>query len=460
MSKKILIILAAVLLVGITVPAFAAVENVKVGGDITIRGIYRKNFDFTKDTILKDSTGWLMTTTRVYVSSDLTDNVAAVIRLINEREWDVEVAGGVADTTDIDLDLAYIKLSDMFVPGLSATLGRQEILLGEGMVVGNSNPYASPEGLVAWDYNSRKSFDALRIDYEVAAVPLTLTGFAAKINENFVATTFGIGVDASSIPPTVTIANDVFDQDLYGVNANYQVPTAEAEVEAYFVDLKNSNATKKTTNVLAVPTFGLRAAHNVAVIPGLSWKGEFAMQWGKNNVVPAAVGTNEDNKGYAGYLGAEYAFQDIAWEPKIGLTYAHYSGDDDAVDSTNNAWISLFPDGLADKIGAIGYASGQVVDSNLQVLKVTGSIQPVEKVGITLAWFNDSLVKAATGTKKDLGNEVDLGLNYAYSEDVAMGLLFGYFAPGKNIKDAVETTSGAGSSTNAYEVVGTVAVSF
>ncbi len=118
------------------------------------------------------------------------------------------------------------------------------------------------------------------------------------------------------------------------------------------------------------------------------------------------------------------------------------------------------PDGLADKIGAVGYASGQVVDSNLQVVKVTGSIQPVEKVGISLAWFNDTLAKTATGVKKDLGNEIDLGLNYAYSEDVAMGLLFGYFGVGRNIKDNVEAASGAGSSTSAYELIGTVAVSF
>jgi len=43
MSKKILMFIAAVLLVGMSIPAFAAVENVKVGGDITIRGIYRSN---------------------------------------------------------------------------------------------------------------------------------------------------------------------------------------------------------------------------------------------------------------------------------------------------------------------------------------------------------------------------------------------------------------------------------
>ncbi len=62
--------------------------------------------------------------------------------------------------------------------------------------------------------------------------------------------------------------------------------------------------------------------------------------------------------------------------------------------------------------------------------------------------------------KKDLGNEIDLSLEYAYSEDVTMGLLFGYFIKGDFIKNAVDAVSGAGSSTNAMQVVGSVAVAF
>jgi len=46
-----------------------------------------------------------------------------------------------------------------------------------------------------------------------------------------------------------------------------------------------------------------------------------------------------------------------------------------------------------------------------------------------------------------------LGLNYAYSEDVAMGLLIGYLQPGKAVKPLLN-------SANAMEIVGTVAVSF
>ena len=437
MSKKILMVLTAVLLVGMSIPAFAAVENVKVGGDISIYGVYRKNFDFTKDTVAKDSAGWLMTTTRVYVSSELTDNVEVVIRLINERDWDVEIAG----STNIDLDLAYIKLSDMFVPGLSATLGRQEIILGEGFIIGDLNGFVSP-AVFGGDLSARLSTDALRFDYKLATVPLTLTGFVAKIIENY----------ATVSPPPPAIGIDTgLDQDLYGINANYQVPTAEAEVEGYFVSLNNAHATKNSANELSVQTFGARVAHEVAATPGFSWKGEFAGQWGKT------AGLN--NKGYAGYLGAEYAFQDIAWEPKVGLTYYHFSSDNDATDNTDNAWNPLFPDAAGDRIGAIVDASGLGAtgwgqQSNMQVIKLSGSIQPTEKISISLDWFNDQLVKPAAGEKKELGNEIDLNLGYAYSEDVEFGLTFGYFVRGSAIKNAVADSA------DAMQIIGSVAVAF
>lgn len=481
MNKKILMILTAVLLVGITIPAFAAVRNVKVGGDITIRGIYRSNFDLIKDTIEKDTAGWLMTTTRIYVTSDLTDGVAVVVRFINERDWG---ADGFSENIDIDgdgdfdviqrrtgsgidLDLAYIQLSDVLVPGLTATLGRQEILLGEGFVVGNANPWGTAriirtedidgDGDVdievetpinAWDYTARKAFDAIRLDYEVATVPLTLTGFVAKIDEQYAAVT---------VVPITLEADTGLDQNLIGINANYQLATAE--LEGYFIHLANARGTKNSANELALSTLGARIAHNIAAVPGLSWKGEIAFQSGD-------VG-GEKAKGSAGYIGGNYAFQDITWEPQIGVTYFGYSGDDDLADDDISQWLTLFPDGCAGRMGAIGYAvfgpapgtfvglGGPVNEGGLQVIKVNGSIQPTEKLNLSLAWLNGTLLEVPAGTKKDVGNELDLGFTYAYSEDVAMGLLFGYFMKGDLIDQGIGTDS-----EDAMQVVGTVAVSF
>ena len=454
MSKKILMFIAAVLLVGMSIPAFAAVENVKVGGDITIRGIYRTDYDFTKNSTqaqgARDNVDYLMTTTRIYVTSELTDNVAAVIRLLNERDWNQETA---ADT-EIALDLAYIKLSDMFAPGLSATIGRQEILLGKGLMVGSRNPIGVLGVITAQDYNARKAFDAVRLDYALSAIPLTLTGALAKINER------------TNVAAAPAAGDRVGDTSLSVINANYQVPVADAEVEGYFINQSVSHTTKNTANVWNINTFGLRGSHNIAAVPGLSYQGELAFQSGKTNVLfPLVTGTNVKAQGSLMDGGVNYAFQNIAWIPKVGVNYSLYSGDDRVADAKNKGWIVLYPDGLADKMGAIASVIDadpnvpgiQLLRNNPQILKLSASVQPTEKLGVNLAWFNSkrqkSTAAADPGLSKDIGDEIDLGLNYAYSEDVAMGLLIGYLQPGKAVKPLLN-------STDAMQLVGTVAVSF
>jgi len=221
-------------------------------------------------------------------------------------------------------------------------------------------------------------------------------------------------------------------------------------------------------------------AHNVAAVPGFSYRGEIAFQRGTRDSL-GATAIDLKNEGMAGYIGGAYAFQNISWEPKIGLTYNYFSGDDKnglfgVQDDKNDTWISIFPDGMADRIGAIGYGrfgipgkGGAIAatlrnnEGGLQVLKLNGSVQPTEKLNISLAWFNSTLAKkvaVAPQDKKDLGNEFDLGITYAYSEDVSMGLLLGYFIRGDLVKNNIEAATGAGTSTNAMEVVGTVAVCF
>jgi len=163
--------------------------------------------------------------------------------------------------------------------------------------------------------------------------------------------------------------------------------------------------------------------------------------------------------------GVNYAFQNIAWIPKVGVNYSLYSGDDRVADAKNKGWIVLYPDGLADKMGAIASVIDadpnvpgiQLLRNNAQILKLSASVQPTEKLGVNLAWFNGKRQKSTNvadpGLSKDIDDEIDLGLNYAYSEDVAMGLLIGYLQPGKNVKPLLN-------SANAMEIVGTVAVSF
>ena len=46
MRSRIAKLMIAVAIVAMAIPAFAAVESIKVGGDIDVQGVFRKNFFF------------------------------------------------------------------------------------------------------------------------------------------------------------------------------------------------------------------------------------------------------------------------------------------------------------------------------------------------------------------------------------------------------------------------------
>ena len=109
MSKSLIVLFCVLFVFAAAMPAFAAVQNIKVSGDILARYIARSDFSLTKDLVgTDDNINVFNTVTRIRIDADLTDNVSTVVRLINERNW----TEADAATTDIDLDLAYVTLKE------------------------------------------------------------------------------------------------------------------------------------------------------------------------------------------------------------------------------------------------------------------------------------------------------------------------------------------------------------
>ena len=428
MAKRILTLcLALVIGIAFAMPAAAAVKSIKVGGDLTIRGIYRDNIDFQKD---EDGSAeaWLMETTRIWVGAELTDNVSAVIRLLSERDLGLtENVGSSFSSTDIALDLAYLKLKDVLIPGLTATLGRQEILLGEGFVVGNrwGAERNSVGNIYAADYSARKAFDAWRLDYEVGAAPITITLFDAKFAET------------ASFSP-----NPNSDLDLWGLNVAYKTDNAAVEGYVLLLDTQTGPSMGGPTNLT---TIGARVDHTVLAVPGLNYNLEAAMQTGEF--------WGNDSEGWAGNGDISYTFQN-PMQFKLGAAWYYASGGGDEY------WIPLYPDNLADRIGRITYA-GMLnnmftfgpggVGGNMSVPKIYAGMNPSEKHALSLAWFPMSAIVDAGGDD-DLGYGLNFGYTYQYTEDVAFGLCVDYASAG----DAIPVDD----SDSAFQVVATAALSF
>jgi len=400
--KRFTKLLIAVAIVAMAIPAFAAVENIKVGGDITISGVKRVNFDdFFND---NEDFHFLQTSTRVYVNATLTEGVEAMVRLLNERTWATRTyslpyysSWDERECNYMQLDLAYIKVSDLLTPGLTLTVGKQEIQLGEGLVVGSAylpnNYYPNDAFWMGEDLGLNKAFDAIRLDYVASGAPVDVTGFVAKIAEQF---------DSSN------------DLNLYGVNVGFGMDVAR--LEGYYVRLQNMDDTDEN-----VTTVGIRATGEWA---GFGLKGEYAKQLGQWD--------GWDNTGWALLLGGKYTFPSAQMGSYIKANLNLYSGYDGGSD--NSGWITYFPSNVAQRIGAINYAWvtmwGQSWLSNAQIINIGGGLRPVEKIGLSLDWFNINLMEEIGPSDTGIGNEIDAALTYDFTEDLSLGIQYGYMMTG------------------------------
>jgi len=160
------------LAIGLTGLAYAETQSVKISGDLTIRSLFRGDYDMDRhhtkqlmEPVLDpgqavggavihrsgqqdDWSSYFMTTAEVQIDADLTDNVAAVLRLFNQRDWDqrdkvisdrTAMDAGYTSNPDefnVGLDLAYIELKEFLYSPLSLKIGRQDMWFGKGFVMG------------------------------------------------------------------------------------------------------------------------------------------------------------------------------------------------------------------------------------------------------------------------------------------------------------------------------------
>jgi len=453
-----LFIVIAMMITFLALPAYAEVQNIKISGDVTVRSVVRDNYDLDKDdgggAGEGDMDNYFMHSMGLNVLADLTDNVGATVRMTNQRDWDNNSSG--AATFDVDLDLAYVTLKEALYAPLTLTIGRQDIWLGNGFIIG-AKLLDFNASLAADEYTEASAFDAIRatLDYD----PWTIDLIYAKMDENVV------GADDD-------------DVDLYVANAGYKLEDSyNTMVEGYFVAKVDDGqqlqafptaATLSTVEANRVYTTGARATLDPK--SNITLSGELAYQFGKYSQV---INNTRDRDAYALDLMAEYRWPANEWKPKLSLEYIAYSGEEDDADGSNgewNAWDPVFRGKFDTAIRefqnyyyATSYrctnAGSTEVDmdsglTNQRQLLITGTIYPLKQVTMqgTLAhfWFDESPM---VGEKsKNVGNELDFLLTYDYSQDLSFNLLTAYFMPGSYWAEDQND--------NAIDIVGSMKLTF
>jgi hypothetical protein len=505
---RILGIIALALLV--TASVYAETQSVKVSGDLSITGIGRSNYELrtsspesdivlngsrngmTADTGVpeqRNDNSWFMSTTEVQIDADLTDNVQTVIRLLNERDWNVRAKtynvgsaingpggntpqgfqagayGTNGNEFDVELELAYVTLKDFIYSPLTVTIGRQNLWLGKGFIVGANLDNTSSLNLTAPEQSKMHAFDAVKVvlDYD----PWTITGIYSKIWEN--------------------ATGDDDDVNLYGVNVGYKFDAYKAEAEGYWFLKQDSQVERwvaKGDN--NVNTVGIRGSFDPIDVVTIS--GEVAYQFG-SYVGATQQTTLRSRSAWALDLAAEwrYFMDKCSWKPKLGAEYILYSGNRDDANGNNDGtayagwdpmyrgkfdshireWVGRYYATYDYRTTADFYApTADASFTNQNQLIFSASIQPLESLTIrgnyNLFWtYEDYVIRTSNSSPGSsankygglIGQEIDLSADWAYTEDVTFSVLGAFFMPGAHVyygnNDATAT-----------DLVGSVTVNF
>lgn len=392
----------------------SAQYDIEVGGDIEVRGIYRDDFGLTK--VTSESEDWFDSYVRVYIEGKPSPDVSAYVRFIGERDWGAEGVttfspfGTITEnTTNIDLDLAYLALTDAWGSPATIIVGRQELLYGEGFLVGRNNTYRT----ATYERSPRKAFDAARVSFLVA--PFILDMFSALIDEGY----------------------DETDVYLHGVNLTYDYLDMATLDLGIFYKTDSGNDSKTIA-------FSVRGESEIVAIPGLNVKAEIVPEIGDYS-------STRDLSAFGGYVGALYSSEGslgFLRQPYIGVNYILMSGEDNPSATTGDygEFDPLFEDEIYGEINEVNSRLG--LNTNARILNVKLGGKLTEVTSLALDYYILNRDEEVAGSD-DFGTEIDLKLSYEYTEDVEFSLLTSYFDP----KPAMGTEE-------AIQIIGAIKISF
>ena len=474
-------------LIAWTVPAFAEVQNVKVGGEVNVRSFVRKNLRLSDDvfngvgagstTVVDTASGassdfgasgdnFLQQLTAVDVGADLTENVSTQVRLINQRIWGTlgsdATNTATNDNNQLDISLANVSIKELFYSPLTVTVGRQRLWFGRGFIVGSRlvNGDVDPEqNLAADEFSDLTAFDAIRANLDLSGVtgglPLVVDGVYAKVDDN--------NISINNAPATGNSADDV---NLIGVNVGTRFSQMNGEAEAYFwkkQDNSNNNGATVNTNSQA-NTMGLRGS--LAPTQGLSLWSELAYQWGHR--ITSAIAFDAEGaagdayQAWAANVGLDYTASGVTWTPTVGGECIFYSGDEGngtAIGGWDPVFRGAFTSALrefqaagfympAQSGSTVGGTFNNITNSttNQHQLAVHASVKPLEDLSIDnrLTWFiaDVGIVPVAASKRETyFGNEWDVRANYNYTNDVQLGVTYAMFNPGNVFRTPYDDTA-------------------
>lgn len=462
--------------------SYAAIDNIDIGGNIRSLAVYTDNAVDLSDKP-DDQNDFIRLETHLWFQATLADNVKAKISFRVDRDWNStgSVAGteagsnslfGSGGDLNVFLEEAWMKVAYIYDSPLSLTIGRQFIQYGDGFIIGDAQP-GVPQNITNVGDWTQDPFDAVVANLDWDTVVLDLV-YAKAVSER--------EADA--------------DSDLAGLNLDYS--GIESQVfSIYYWFLRSEDSSNASYDKVALAdredlhVIGVRGAGNFFV-PGLTYVGEFAYQFGNVDHVVADERSN-DISAFAAHAGLMYR-PEMELSPFFGFDYYYLSGgkgvrSDGKIDDKRE-WREVFNN------QHYGEIAESYVASNMHIFNISlgldniaggkwavalkyyyflmdkeeGSIgaASMPTTGVPYAYYDKpssgsypyAPAPFLTGNDNDFGHEIDGYVTYNFSESLVAKVAGGIFIPGDAIKVYSTSDESTQDADNAYFVRGEVAVKF
>ena len=446
--KKLL--LAAVISLMAVVPASAA--KVGISGSLLTEAFATMDYDLDSDTA--SDFGQLRQDAELDFTFQLSDNVMGVLDLRANNM-------AVNNTANaLYVNQAYVQAKEFLYPALTMKIGKQKM-----------------------HYALRGDGNSMWLGYDPEnqlMVPLGGAGDSVPVGFKGTLNYDNLIVDIYYMKYLEAVAR-TGDLDLYGFNVDYWLSEDVDNLVNFYFGFVNDdsaadgNVIASDTVIDAIAGTSSGDWHNYVGIVGLGVNyflldnalelaGEVAVEFGSLNATEEDGADSADLFAYALDLAVRYDWVNVNYAPWAELSVALRSGQTDDDDKVT-AWQPLFENNdktlLVEGNDQLGLAN---LSSGYYGIRLGGGASFTEKISgdILFAVFgdltDDEVPVNSVGVNSEdnmIGFEVDLGADYAYSENLSMGIDLGVFAPGSATEPA-----GADSNDAAFGVLFTTALDF
>ncbi|MEN8221766.1 MAG: hypothetical protein ABFR36_00795 [Acidobacteriota bacterium] len=163
---------------------------------------------------------------------------------------------------EIFVDNLYLKLRNLFKLPVTLTIGRQNIMMGEGFIILDGNTY---------DGSRSAFFDAVRADIDLeGSGKISLFGFSAQKRDDFF--------------PVINSRDQLLNEnDIRGAGIYYQANIRKNKLDLYFLN-KETDINENKTWALIVNTIGTK--FNLKLKGNSQITAEAAYQYGSSKGIP------------------------------------------------------------------------------------------------------------------------------------------------------------------------------